>query len=203
MDKATISEVKEKVLIEDYFNKVIVPDLKDYYADYSNSLEYKDFTLCPLHVEDTPSLKVYRDTNTFYCFGCKRGGDVIKLHILHQSMNNGIEVSFKDAVNYLKTVFVDRSEDYITSRNHVRYEVESKLPDKVEYSNADVVFMLGEVQKLYRLMPEKKLKKELLEVWRNADCVIGLIANSEIEVDDAIKEVAKMKSIIYRAFKST
>lgn len=33
--------------------------------------------LCPFHNEKTPSFTVYPDTQSFYCFGCAAGGDVI------------------------------------------------------------------------------------------------------------------------------
>ena len=33
--------------------------------------------LCPFHSEKTPSFCVYHDTQSFYCFGCGVGGDVI------------------------------------------------------------------------------------------------------------------------------
>ncbi|MBQ8378254.1 MAG: DNA primase [Oscillospiraceae bacterium] len=33
--------------------------------------------LCPFHSEKTPSCVVYPDTESFYCFGCGAGGDVI------------------------------------------------------------------------------------------------------------------------------
>ncbi|MCQ2464898.1 MAG: DNA primase [Oscillospiraceae bacterium] len=33
--------------------------------------------LCPFHSEKTPSCTVYNDTQSFYCFGCGAGGDVI------------------------------------------------------------------------------------------------------------------------------
>lgn len=32
--------------------------------------------LCPLHGEDTPSLWVYPETRSWYCFGCRQGGDL-------------------------------------------------------------------------------------------------------------------------------
>ncbi|MCU0293911.1 MAG: DNA primase [Thermoanaerobaculaceae bacterium] len=33
--------------------------------------------LCPFHGEKTPSFNVSREKGTYYCFGCKKGGDVI------------------------------------------------------------------------------------------------------------------------------
>lgn len=36
----------------------------------------KGFLLCPMHGEKTPSLRIYG--NTFFCFGCQTGGDVIR-----------------------------------------------------------------------------------------------------------------------------
>jgi|GEM_PF-32332 len=32
---------------------------------------------CPFHSEKTPSFTVYKDTKSYYCFGCGAGGDVI------------------------------------------------------------------------------------------------------------------------------
>lgn len=38
--------------------------------------------LCPLHKEKSPSFSVDPDQGLFYCFGCGRGGDAIKLYML-------------------------------------------------------------------------------------------------------------------------
>lgn len=42
---------------------------------------------CPLHKEKTPSFFVYPDTNSFYCYGCLAGGDVITLVKLLYSLD--------------------------------------------------------------------------------------------------------------------
>lgn len=33
--------------------------------------------VCPLHDDTNPSFAIYVDTNSFYCFACGVGGDVI------------------------------------------------------------------------------------------------------------------------------
>lgn len=36
--------------------------------------------LCPFHPDKNPSLVFYPETNSFYCFGCHVGGDVIEFY---------------------------------------------------------------------------------------------------------------------------
>lgn len=48
-------------------------------ALYGMAPNKNGFVRCPFHEEDTPSLRLYPQTNTFYCFGCGTGGDVIAL----------------------------------------------------------------------------------------------------------------------------
>lgn len=47
---------------------------------------------CPIHEDKTPSLKVYKNTNTFKCFGCNAGGSPIDFIMAKESC------SFKEAV---------------------------------------------------------------------------------------------------------
>ena len=50
---------------------------------------------CPFHSEKTPSFTVFPDTQSFYCFGCGAGGDVITFI---QQIEN---LDFMDAVKLL------------------------------------------------------------------------------------------------------
>lgn len=56
----------------------------------------KNYTArCPFHPDRNPSLFLYPETNSFYCFSCRRGGDLIKLIQLYFGKD------FKWAVEYL------------------------------------------------------------------------------------------------------
>jgi len=54
-----------------------------------------NFVCCPLHGEDTPSLKIYPNTNTWHCYGCGAGSDTIDFVM---AMN---KCSFVEAVKFL------------------------------------------------------------------------------------------------------
>ena len=51
--------------------------------------------LCPFHNEKTPSFVVYPENQSFYCFGCGAGGDVISFI---KRINN---VDYLEAVKFL------------------------------------------------------------------------------------------------------
>lgn len=51
--------------------------------------------LCPFHGEKTPSFTVYPDTQSYYCFGCGNGGDVVTF------IKNIENLDYIDAVKFL------------------------------------------------------------------------------------------------------
>ncbi len=51
--------------------------------------------LCPFHSERTPSFKVDLERQSFYCFGCGSGGDVIAFIQKYKGL------SFKESLRYL------------------------------------------------------------------------------------------------------
>lgn len=71
--------------------ETMVKDFQGFTPDGSKRLK----CLCPLHQETVPSFKVYLDTDSWYCFGCKKGGDVF---IFVQEIN---QVDYITACNIL------------------------------------------------------------------------------------------------------
>lgn len=62
--------------------------------------------LCPFHGEKTPSFTVYPDTQSFYCFGCGEGGDVISF------IRSAENLDYIDAIKFLADkVGMDLPED--------------------------------------------------------------------------------------------
>ena len=45
------------------------------------------FICCPFHGEKAPSLKLYRETGGWHCYGCERGGSVIDFVMEHENCN--------------------------------------------------------------------------------------------------------------------
>jgi DNA primase len=52
--------------------------------------------LCPLHADHKPSFLVDPNKGLFYCYGCGRGGDVIRFAQIHH------QVSFPEAITLLR-----------------------------------------------------------------------------------------------------
>ena len=51
--------------------------------------------LCPFHNEKTPSFFVFNNTETYHCFGCGAGGDVITF------IMNAENLDYPSAVEFL------------------------------------------------------------------------------------------------------
>ena len=52
-------------------------DIERVVSFYGYEPNKQGFVSCPFHSERTASFKIYPKSNSFYCFGCGAGGDVI------------------------------------------------------------------------------------------------------------------------------
>ena len=59
------------------------------------------FMCCPFHGEKAPSLKVYKKTGGWHCFGCERGGSVIDFVMEHENCKFNTAVRAIDGALHL------------------------------------------------------------------------------------------------------
>ena len=172
MNDSRLQVVKSKVLIPKYFSEIITPELRDYYSDYPVDFDVRPMVKCPLHVEDTPSFRWYEETNTFFCFGCRVGGDVIHLHRKFMLNIKGSEPSFLEALNFLYEYF-------IMSRNDIGRDLFTEIEverGKVDSSNVESIMLANHIRKL-----EEQLKVADIPTENKID-IYDLIDNVQILV---------------------
>jgi DNA primase len=105
-----------KAIIREASKVEIIPVLKSYGIQVD---EYVKKALCPFHQERTPSFWVYKDTNSFYCFGCKVSGDSVEF------VSKIEDVSRYKAARKLLSMFEPNSN--FQERNEVEYAARNNL----------------------------------------------------------------------------
>ena len=99
-----VAYVRENVRIDD-----VVGD----YLDLKNAGGDQKKGLCPFHDEKTPSFHVTLSRGYFHCFGCGKGGDVIKflMDMEHIAFVEAVE-KLADRIGYQLTYEGGKSSDY-------------------------------------------------------------------------------------------
>lgn len=97
LNKTDIEKTEELSAIKKASILSIVQKIQPHTKIVKSSGHYK--TLCPFkdHTENIGSFAVYKENNSYFCFGCGRGGDVINFVMEY------FGISFKEAVVMLKT----------------------------------------------------------------------------------------------------
>lgn len=81
-----LAELRARTDIEELIGK---------YTEIKHRGSRTPVALCPFHTEKTPSFVVYRDTQSYYCFGCGAGGDAVTF------VMNIERLDYTEAVRYL------------------------------------------------------------------------------------------------------
>ena len=81
-----LSELRSRVDIEELVGR---------YTEIRHRGSRTPVALCPFHTEKTPSFVIYRENQSYYCFGCGAGGDAITF------VRNIEHLDYVEAVRYL------------------------------------------------------------------------------------------------------
>lgn len=183
VSKQQIAEVKNKITIPMYFYNIIVPQLGSYYDNYPVDFDNKIVVCCPLHDEDTPSCRYYEDTNSFYCFGCQKGGDVIALHRYFAEKLNDNKPTYEEAVSFLYQYFIQghETETFITAKRE-NLSVNEKLNTDHEIVKFNIYRVNLEKSISFDNTLRDDIKKQL---WYILDTIDALLDKNMVDVKDA------------------
>lgn len=90
--------IKEHLSIPRYFELMIFKEMNGYYDGSNMDFDIRPVVRCPLHNESTGSFRYYSETDSFYCWGCGKGGDVINLHKQYMLLNHNISLSYEKLI---------------------------------------------------------------------------------------------------------
>lgn len=193
VSRERIEEIKEKVLIPDYFNKIIIPQMSDYYRDYSVDFDFRALCLCPLHDDTKPSFKYYDYSKTFHCFACEVTGDVITLHRKFTERMTGKYPSFEESVLFLYKHFIEGKE--IESNRYII----PVIKEETLSSNEEIVRFNGYINKLERelLVDNSISERAKREIWQAMDLMYNLVHNNCVNAKDAMNYIKRVVSKSY------
>lgn len=185
MADTRIDEIKSRVTIPTYFYTIIVPKMSEYYSDYKVDFDIRPVCKCPIHSEDTPSMRYYEETNTFYCFGCGAGGDVIELHRRFIEQESGTKPTFGESINFLYDYFIlgKSGVTLLKPTKKGRY----KSPDIIESSNIELMSYNRYAQTLdLQMQQDECLDFSIkVDIWNTLDSLRILIDKKKINALEA------------------
>lgn len=192
--KVMASAVKANVTIPMYFYSIVLPQLGSYYDNYPVDFSVDPRACCCLHDEDTPSFRYYDETNSFYCFGCQKGGDVINLHMYFAEKINGKKPARDEAIAFLYQYFIKGKE----SSEFIDRAAQKIGGDEKLNSDAEIVkFNIYRVNLENSITFDKSIKLEAKEqLWNDLDKIDMLLSKNFITADSAEKYIKQRVSEI-------
>ncbi|MEE9499616.1 MAG: CHC2 zinc finger domain-containing protein [Nitrospinaceae bacterium] len=155
MPRLDLAEVKASVDIVEVIGRTVA--LVEQGGDFKG--------LCPFHSESTPSFSVNRDRQTFKCFGCDEGGDVVDFVRKIQG------IDLRAALEYLS----ENKSNVVPLKS--RKKIEPSNYEAVPYEKAKTIFTRRKMQE-YADHIFGKHPKKFIKAWtyKNANGEVELVA---------------------------
>ncbi|WP_024653340.1 DNA primase [Borrelia persica] len=120
--------------------------------------------LCPFHAERTPSFTITPSQGIFYCFGCKKGGDVIKFLMDIEKLN------YNDAVKYLCARIGIKCENFKEDMETKSKTHDREIISEIYGLNAKLikvfVFFLNNNQKILNyILQERGISRNIIDLF--------------------------------------
>lgn len=181
IDRERLRELEDKVDLLEYAEKSY---------DFQKKGRDDYFCHCPLHVDETPSLKISKSRNVFHCFSCGKGGGLLSwlMSIEKLSFNEAVEKICKLAGEDVRNLKVSSALKFYKEIKRSE-EAISIQPNKIERK----ILPISEINKFAPDIPEEWIEEGITPealaryqvridydsnrivypVWDNEDRLIG------------------------------
>ena len=194
--KQQAAQVLSGVTIPMYFYNIIIPQLGSYFDLYPVNFDADPRACCPLHDEDTPSFRYYENTESFYCFGCQKGGNVINLHRYFAERMNGTKPSYEEAVAFLFNYFLQGKQTETTFIDTKKQKIGQEQRKNTDSEIIKFNYYRSKLEQSITF--DKTIKLEVKkQLWEELDHIDILLSKNLIRADDAEQYLrAKVKECI-------
>lgn len=101
---------------------------------------------CPFHADSDPSMKIYPETNSWYCFGCCKGGNVINFVMEMEKCSSGEAIKILKRIQgklFKTTITTTTNTTNTTNNNILDIEEERQIDPAGEVFEGIVIEPLG------------------------------------------------------------
>ena len=114
----------------------------------------RGYICCPFHGEKTPSLRVYKGTGGWHCFGCERGGSVIDFVMEHEQCNFNTAVRAIDHALHLGLMDTHENPEDVRQQQRTQDALDHFVEAIYSYVDAVVRFIEINQEKDYKHLKE-------------------------------------------------
>lgn len=157
---------------------------------------------CPLHDDSTASFQYHEETDTFYCFGCRRGGNVIVLHRFIMKQEIG-EDDDKGRITYSKALLDLAGIFDIEIPSFYSKDLKGELPIKlntvkpIQLTGVSERFIVSKVERLLT-----KLKHIDMPAYSKICSYIDSLPSMYLSPEEKVEAYTKVYSLINQKIRS-
>ena len=163
-----LNEIAEKIDIVDYISQT---------EELHRTGQYYTTRCCFHKGDDTPSLRVFPDTQSWYCFGCHKGGKIFQW------------VQLKDGISFGKAVERVANLAGIKLKQHIKTPamqfLESYQKQDIQTKKQDIQRTILDWQKDYI----DKYSDELPQEWLDEDMTPEALRHYNIRIDHSANRI--------------
>lgn len=186
--------IKNNMSIE---SKILNIKLSDFLSNFLSFDKNKkqNFSLCPFHKEKTASFFINDKKQLYYCFGCKRGGNIINFIMEYKKLN------FNEAIIFIINFY---NLNKINNSNYVEFDLLKKIT--ILYKK-NLIININKNEELNLLLKKRFLNQDIINIFD-----IGFASNDwdfilkrfkkEVKILLRIGLIKENKNYLYDKFKN-